>query len=726
MPPRRVLTFVPADPQAFYDRYLMADVDEPELTLAELLRDHPALCLGELDQDYLPLKVSSLMIKVEEPAAGTPLYLPPGTSLLSLGRSARTDDAGEAGQAGQAGVSAQAASEPGEGTGQGAQDQVSPGQAGHPSKLSDRQAVLVAHAGEIEQAASYLDGGLSVLIRCEKLLVEHLAGEIATRSGRPAHEIQAVAAGGPGGSDLMGLGGGGRRAELIAALQRTIAEAGAGDVIVVPHLDLLAGGTDATLSGEARELTDLLYERSERVILAFTDPSLVIPEVLANRFAVRLGIEILPRAARAADGNAVPIGRALVTESEAALFDGFDPVTLYKHVAGMNAVRLRHGLRFAYHQHAHRSAGQATFAELLQELRGFKARTSSAFEVPNVPLEAIGGYEDVKAELARALRIISGAAADDRRLSDRMRHELVPRGFIFHGPPGTGKTLFAKAIASSLDATILVVSGPEITDMYVGESERKLRDLFTEARRNAPAVLVFDEFDSIAGRRTGRDDGGSRAGNAIVAQLLTELDGFRPEVPVLIIGTTNRMDIIDDALLRPSRFRPIKIDLPNEQARKAIAEVHARNFEVECSDALLTAIAAATEGMNGDEIRSIFRDARADELVGGERQPDARRLGELIGSLRMAAQQREIDRAHPFGRPVSGPEGRPGSAPGRRFAILADSRASTAPGQPGQEGQPGQPALPGQEGQPGQQGQPGTAAAGIADHRHPEEGAVIS
>jgi len=88
-------------------------------------------------------------------------------------------------------------------------------------------------------------------------------------------------------------------------------------------------------------------------------------------------------------------------------------------------------------------------------------------------------------------------------------------------------------------------------DKYLGESERKVRDLFAEARRNAPAVIVFDEFDAIAGRRGGQDDGASRASNAVVAQLLTELDGFRPEVPVLIIGTTNRIDLIDDALLRP-------------------------------------------------------------------------------------------------------------------------------------------------------------------------------
>jgi transitional endoplasmic reticulum ATPase len=662
MAPRRSLTFVPADPDAFYGRYLMASADEPDLTLGGLLREQPALCLQQLEPAYLKLKLSRLIIKVGQAAPGTALYLPPGTNLQDLA-TVNGQDGGEIPEAGTGTAPGQLALVP---------EAESPGgpaeQPAYPVQLSDRQAVLVAHAVEIASAASYLDGGLSVLIRSEKLLVEHLAELIAARSQQTARQIRPGASGGPGGGpEMMGLGGG-RRADAMTALQQAVADAGSTDVIVIPHLDLLAGGTDAALNNEARELTDLLYEHNERVILAFIDPSLVIPEVLANRFAIRLAIDILPRTVQAPDGATVPVGRALVTEAEASQFVGFDPVALYKHVAGMNAVRLRHGLRFAYHQYTSGEDRRPKFADLLQHLRVFKARTSSAFEVPNVPLDDIGGYDDVKAELNRALQIIGGAAADEQRLPERLRHDLVPRGFIFHGPPGTGKTLFAKAIASKLDATILVVSGPEITDMYVGESERKLRDLFAEARRNAPAVLVFDEFDSIAGRRTGRDDGGSRAGNAIVAQLLTELDGFRPEVPVLIIGTTNRIDIIDDALLRPSRFRPIKIDLPDDRARQAIAKVQAEHFEVDYSDALLKAIAAATEGMNGDEIRSIFRDARADELVGARRRPDARRLGELIGALRMAQQQRDIDKARQFGRPAAGQGG-------RRMALLSGRRA---------------------------------------------------
>ena len=136
-----------------------------------------------------------------------------------------------------------------------------------------------------------------------------------------------------------------------------------------------------------------------------------------------------------------------------------------------------------------------------------------------------------------------------------------------------------------------------------------MREIFAEARRNAPSVIVFDEFDAIAANRSGRDDGGSRAGNAMVAQILTEMDGFRPDVPMLVIGTTNRLELIDEALLRPSRFQPIAVGLPDRAARHRIAAIHARHFHVEADAALLDQVAEQTAGMNGDQIRSLFRDA---------------------------------------------------------------------------------------------------------------------
>ena len=267
----------------------------------------------------------------------------------------------------------------------------------------------IAHAEEIAAAASYLEQGMSVLIRCEKLLVEHLATRIATLSGKPAHKIEVEAAAASAAGPMAAFGGGSRRSDLIAGLEKAVRDSVEGDIVVIPHLDLLGGGTDASLSSEAREITDLLYEHSDRVLLAFTDPSLTIPEVLANRFAVRIAMDILPREVTATDGTRLPIGVALVTREEADLFDGFDPQAFYKHVAGMNAVRLRHALRYALHDHhASDPVKKPTFDLLLHMLRMFKARNSATFELPNTHLDDIGGYDEVKAELRKVLAIING------------------------------------------------------------------------------------------------------------------------------------------------------------------------------------------------------------------------------------------------------------------------------------------------------------------------------
>nr|BFE75673.1 hypothetical protein GCM10020092_089740 [Actinoplanes digitatis] len=123
------------------------------------------------------------------------------------------------------------------------------------------------------------------------------------------------------------------------------------------------------------------------------------------------------------------------------------------------------------------------------------------------------------------------------------------------------------------------------------------------------------------------------------------MDGFRPEVQVLIIGTTNRLDIIDEALLRPSRFRAVAIGLPDRDARREIAAVHARHFQVTVRDAVLDRMALVTRDMNGDEIRSIFRDARVDQLLtspDGDVGPD--RLGTVVGRLRQGRHQRDLNR----------------------------------------------------------------------------------
>ena len=458
-------------------------------------------------------------------------------------------------------------------------------------------------------------------------------------------------------------------------LRRLISELKPTQVLVIRHLDLMGGG-ERTPGREARELTELIYGALDRTVLAFADPSLAIPDVIAARFAVRAEVAGLPREVADGAGGRRRIEAALVTADEARHFTDLASADLYKHIAGLNPARLRQAIAYALqtaHDAGHGPDRPAPLALLIQSLRDFKVQAAEQFAIPDVRFDDIGGYEAVKAVLEQAIRLLSGAG---RLPDERLRTESVPRGFLLHGPPGTGKTLFAKAIASRLNAAIRVVSGPEVTDMYVGESERKLRAIFAEARRNAPSVIVFDEFDSIAASRTGRDDGGSRAGNALVAQILTEMDGFRPEVPMLVVGTTNRLNLIDPALLRPSRFQPVAIGLPDLAARRRIADIHAEHFKLDPGEALLDLVAGATEGLNGDEIRSVFRDA-AVGLYCENIAPDAERLGFLVGRLRTRIDAQTVheperhrhDPADGRRRPRAGmtpqtlPPGAPGSTP---------------------------------------------------------------
>jgi transitional endoplasmic reticulum ATPase len=675
---RPVLQLVPlCDPADFKAVRFGEDI----LSLRELLQRAPALSTAPVDGKMLDLPVDEIRLELlAEVPPDHALYLPPGMTV------ATTDGHQPAAPAGP--TSRPAATSPAE------TPAVPP--AKHPDAIDEKTATCLAYAREIDTVASFLRAGLPVLVLCDKLVVKYLWKTMARKAGKEPKVLEVPE------QDDGGLMPRSLRQRQLALLKTLIKDLKEGDILVIPHLDLLAGGTDANLATEARELTELVYDAgdqgsgaNERLMLAFTDRSLTIPEVLAARFAVRVSINEVRSTVLYPNGDTRLLGEALVTTEEAARFKDFDPEGFYKNVAGMNPVRLRHAITYAVKEHA--TGSEVSAKKLYEAIKAFKVQTTARFEVPDVVFDDIGGYADVKAEIDQALQLIAGAY---RLPDEKLRGEMIPRGFIFYGPPGTGKTLFAKAIANELDATIQVVSGPEITDMYVGESERKVRELFAAARRNAPAVLVFDEFDSIATRRSGRDDGGSRAGNAIVAQILTEMDGFRPEVPMLVIGTTNRLDIIDDALLRPSRFQAIAIGLPDRTARLAIARVHAKHFKVDVAAGLLEVIADATGGFNGDEIRSLFRDACVGQHCKNPPLPaDAHRFGMLVGRMRDAHQQRAAsgkgpvaarrpnEAPAPTGPMVSLTPARTG-APSPDAAALTPGPAALASLEPHREGAP--------------------------------------
>lgn len=601
-----------------------------DLTLEKLFARAPALCTKPIPPDWLPLNIDRFTITLVNQPFDKPLYRPPGLKVASRDG----EDQTETGATEAASSERSTPSQVDRSQATQASDSLHPpSDHSFPKMIEESDAVQIAYAREIESAASFLRAGLSILVACDKLVVQYLWQAIARKALLSPVLLQVPV------EDEGGLVPRGLRQRQLASLKALIKQLKDGHVLILPHLDLLAGGSDSNLPTESRELIELVYEESSRLMLAFADPSLGLPDVLASRFAVKLLFRGVSRTVVYPDGTEKNLGNAFITTEEAAAFENYEPLDLYKNVAGMNPVQIRHAIKYARQQ-----AGEERrpVARLYQAIRAFKVQTSTNFEVPDVSFDDIGGYEEVKAELKRGILLMTGAY---NLPNEQLRRELIPRGFIFHGPPGTGKTLFAKAIAKTLDATVQVVSGPEVTDMYVGESERKVRELFAEARRNAPAVLVFDEFDAIATTRSGREDGGSRAGNALVAQMLTEMDGFRPDVPMLVIGTTNRLDIIDEALLRPSRFKPIAIGLPMLSARRAIARVQAKHFGITISEELLEVLAASTEGMSGDEIKSLFRDACVGLHCETPPKPaDAQQFGMLVGRLRQLKYQQEANK----------------------------------------------------------------------------------
>ncbi|MEU6232501.1 ATP-binding protein [Kitasatospora sp. NPDC047058] len=597
------------------------------VTVAEALGTGPYLLLAPLRPDWAGLPLTGVRLEPalrHELAGNTPVYLPP-------------PPAGPDHPPG-----------PGPGTGSGTEpppglrkQPAGPPPPDRPQTLDEATASRIAHRADIARVASLLRAGLSVLVVAEKSVVPHLWREMAQRAAlRPAlleQEEREEEAEQPEGLVPVQQN---QRQRLLARLRTLTRTLKSDQVLVVQHLDLLAGGTDGTLSGESRELTGLVHAAPEQILLAFVAPSLSVPEVLAERFSARVVITGTPRTVPDAEGGAeVPLGVALVTTAEAERFPGFDADDFYKHVAGMNPVLLRQAMRYAMDAHPE---GAATPRELYRTIRAFKAQLATNFEVPDVGWEDIAGYDTVKAEIQRAVDIIMGHHQVPPEY-EALRGRLIPKGFIFHGPPGTGKTLFAKAIANRMGGTILVVSGPEVTDKYVGESERRVREIFADARRNAPAVIVFDEFDSIAARRSGTNDGASRAGNALVAQILTEMDGFRPDLPVLVIGTTNRLDMIDEALLRPSRFQSIDIGLPDDETRLAMVRLHAGKFGIDVGRGVDLLVADAMRHRNGDDIHSVFRDAFvAEHFQDPPVPPDAEQLGRIVGRLKRSIRERRM------------------------------------------------------------------------------------
>ncbi len=223
-------------------------------------------------------------------------------------------------------------------------------------------------------------------------------------------------------------------------------------------------------------------------------------------------------------------------------------------------------------------------------------------EIPDVRWDDIGGLQHIKALLHEAVEL----PLRHRELFEQAGVRPA-KGILLHGAPGTGKTLLARALANQSEANFIAIKGPQLLSMWVGESERAVREIFRKARQAAPCIIFFDELDALAPRRGSMGD--SHTTERVVSQLLTEIDGIEELRGVLILAATNRIDRIDPALLRPGRFDLLlEMPLPDVAARQAILAIHTQRMPL-APDVDLAHLAAQTDGFVGATLEALCRQA---------------------------------------------------------------------------------------------------------------------
>ena len=381
---------------------------------------------------------------------------------------------------------------------------------------------------------------------------------------------------------------------------------------IAPKREKVVGDVEKRVVAQLLALMDGLTRRQSLIVIAATnipnalDPALRRP----GRFDREIAIPIPDRNGRLEileiHSRGMPLAKDVDMNHFAEITHGFvgaDLEALCREAAMISLRRIMPDIDFAmagipYEQLAKLEVHMEDFLGALKEVEPSAIREVFV-EVPDVRWENVGGHKTVKGRLVESVEW----PLQYPHLFEQAGTK-PPRGILLSGPPGCGKTLLAKAIANESKVNFISVKGPALLSKYVGESEEAVRDVFRKARQATPCIIFFDEIDSLIPARSGGSTD-SHVSERVLSQFLAELDGIEELKGVLVLGATNRADILDPAVLRPGRFDyTIEISMPDEGDREEIFEVHLRNKPLE-KGINPAELASQTDGFSGAEIASV-------------------------------------------------------------------------------------------------------------------------
>jgi len=386
---------------------------------------------------------------------------------------------------------------------------------------------------------------------------------------------------------------------------------------IAPKREEVSGEVERRVVSQLLTMMDGLKSRGKVIVIGATnrvnsiDPALRRP----GRFDRELEINVPGKEGRLSilkiHTRGMPLTKNVKLEEIAAVTHGFvgaDLESLAKEAA-MNVLRkLLPKMKLDAEEQIPQEIleeliiNHSDFMDALKVVRP-SAMREILVETPNVSWEQVGGLDKTKSELKEAVEWPLKHPEVFKRMGIK-----PPRGILLYGPPGTGKTLLAKAVAKESEANFIQVKGPSLLSMWVGKSEEGMRKVFERARQVSPCVIFFDEVDSLAGKR-GANPGGTRVTERVLNQMLAEMDGLEDLKDVLVIGATNRPDMLDPAVLRPGRFDKILlIGAPEEEGRLQILKIHIKDMPLDKS-VNLKDVAKKSVGFTGADIEALVREA---------------------------------------------------------------------------------------------------------------------